>query len=228
MQNQPNMSQEFTAELVGTFILVFAGCGAIMVNALSGGAVTHVGVAVTFGAVIAAMIYCFGHVSGCHINPAVTLAFWVGGAFPTRKVPVYLAAQVIGAIGAAAVLKWALGDVAKIGTTLPLNDNWQQSFILEIILTFILMLVICGSGLDARAPKGFAGLAIGLTVGLDAMCMGPITGASMNPARSFGPVLISGNWQHHWLYWVAPIVGALLAVAIYRVIAPPAFRRSSN
>lgn len=228
MHPQPTVVQEFTAELVGTFILVFAGCGAVMVNALSGGAVTHVGVALTFGAVVAAMIYCFGHVSGCHVNPAVSLAFWVAGVFPTRKVPLYLAAQVAGATAAAATLKWSLGDVANLGATLPLAHNWQQSFILEIVLAFILMLVVCGSGLDQRSPKGFAGVAIGLAVFANVLVIGPVTGAGMNPARSFGPALIGQNWEHHWLYWVAPIVGTLLAVAIYRIVGPGAFRRTAH
>lgn len=224
MRHQPTIAQEMTAEFFGTFILVFAGCGALMVDSITGGAITQVGVGFTFGAVVAAMIYCFGHISGCHINPAVTLAFWVCGVHPTRKVPPYLAAQVLGAVAAAAVLRWSLGDVARLGATLPLNGNWQQAFVLEIVLTFILMLVVCGSGLDQRSPKGFAGVAIGLAVGIDAMVMGPITGASMNPARSFGPAAIGSHWDHHWLYWVAPIVGALIAVGVYRIIGPGAFR----
>ncbi|MEB3218825.1 MAG: MIP/aquaporin family protein [Nostocales cyanobacterium 94392] len=207
--------RETLAEALGTFILVFAGTGAIMVNSLSGGAVSHIGISFVFGSVVAAMIYCLGHISGAHLNPAVTLAFWTSGFFPRYLVMPYIAAQSIGGITASALLLISLGRVANLGATTPLNNNWSQSFLLEIILTFILMLVIFGSGLDRRAHVGFAGLAIGLTVGLEAAFMGPITGASMNPARSFGPALVGGIWQYHWVYWVAPIIGAQLAVIVY-------------
>lgn len=212
-------NREAIAETIGTFILVFAGTGAVMVNQITKGAITHLGVSFTFGAVVAALIYTMGHLSGAHFNPAVTLAFWVSGFFPKRKILPYICGQCMGAIAASMVLLFTLGPVAKLGATLPQNDNWVQSFVLEIILTFILMFVILGSGLDRRAHIGFAGLAIGLTVGLEAAFMGPITGASMNPARSFGPALVSGIWQHHWLYWLAPIVGAQLAVLLYQFLS---------
>lgn len=207
------------AEGIGTFILVFAGTGAVMVNHISGGAVTHLGISFVFGAVVAALIYTLGHMSGAHFNPAVTLAFWVSGFFPWQKVLVYIVAQSLGAIAASGFLRFSLGFVAQLGATLPLHGNWPQSFVLETILTFILMFVILGSGLDRRAPIGFAGLAIGLTVALEAAFMGPITGASMNPARSLGPALVGGIWQHHWLYWVGPILGAQLAVFVYRYLS---------
>ncbi|MBE9215446.1 aquaporin [Plectonema cf. radiosum LEGE 06105] len=207
--------REAFAEAVGTFILVFAGTGAVMVNSVSGGAVSHIGISFVFGSVVAAMIYCLGHISGAHFNPAVTLAFWTSGFFPGYRVIPYILAQSIGAITASALLLISLGRVANLGATIPLNNNWLQSFVLEIILTFILMIVIFGSGLDRRAHVGFAGLAIGLTVGLEAAFMGPITGASMNPARSLGPALVGGIWQYHWLYWIAPIIGAQLAVIVY-------------
>lgn len=208
--------REALAEGIGTFALVFAGTGAVMANAMSEGSLTHLGVSFVFGAVVAAMIYCLGHISGAHLNPAVTLAFWTSGFFPRRLVIPYILAQVLGAVSASVLLLVSLGKVANMGATLPLNGNWLQSFVLELILTFILMFVIFGSGLDKRAPAGFAGLAIGLTVAMEAAFMGPITGASMNPARSFAPALIGGIWQHHWLYWVAPIMGAQLAAIIYR------------
>ncbi|MCL1468939.1 MIP/aquaporin family protein [Argonema galeatum] len=211
--------QEAIAEGVGTFILVFAGTGAVMVNQISGGAVTHLGISFVFGAVVAALIYATGHISGAHFNPAVTLAFWASGFFPRRKVLPYILAQLVGAIAASALLLIALGSVANLGATLPLKGNWLQSLVLETVLTFILMFVILGSGLDRRSPIGFAGLAIGLTVGLEAAFMGPITGASMNPARTFGPALVGGIWQHHWVYWVAPILGAQLAVLVYRQLS---------
>ncbi len=190
-----------------------------MVNRVSQGAVTHLGISVVFGSVVSALIYTIGHISGAHFNPAVTLAFWRGGYFPKRQVLPYIFAQVMGAVVASALLLLSLGNVANLGATLPLNNNWLQSFILETLLTFILMLVILGSAVDPRSPRGFGGLAIGLTVGLEAACMGPITGASMNPARSFGPALMSGIWSHHWLYWVAPILGAQLAIWVYPLMA---------
>lgn len=207
--------REALAEGIGTFILVFAGTGAVMVNDLSQGAVTHIGISFVFGAVVAALIYGIGHISGAHFNPAVTLAFWTSGFFPKRRVLPYILAQSVGAIAASAFLLISLGRVANLGATLPLNDNWLQSLLLEFVLTFILMLIIFGSGLDRRAHIGFAGLAIGLTVGMEAAFMGPITGASMNPARSLGPALVGGIWQYHWVYWVAPILGAQLAVIVY-------------
>ncbi|MBD1892198.1 aquaporin [Coleofasciculus sp. FACHB-542] len=207
--------QQAIAEGVGTFILVFAGTGAVMVNQISDGAVTHLGISFVFGAVVAALIYALGHISGAHFNPAVTLAFWTSGFFPKRQVLPYILAQSLGAIAASALLWMALGRVGNLGATVPLEGNWLQSLVLETVLTFILMFVIFGSGLDRRAPIGFAGLAIGLTVGLEAAFMGPITGASMNPVRSLGPALVGGIWQHHWVYWVAPILGAQLAVLIY-------------
>lgn len=210
--------QELIAEGVGTFILVFAATGAIVVNMITNGTLTHLGVSFVVGAVVAALIYTLGHVSGAHINPAVTLGFCSVGSFPLSKVLGYITAQCTGAIAASATLRLTFGNVANLGATLPLNRNWSQSFILETILTFILMLVILGSGLDRRAHNGFAGLAVGLTVGLEAAFMGPITGASMNPARSLGPALISGVWQYHWLYWLAPILGAQLAVLVYQQI----------
>jgi MIP family channel proteins len=211
--------REILAEAVGTFTLVFAGTGAVMVNAISDGAVTHIGISFVFGAVVAALIYSIGHLSGAHFNPAVTLAFWTSGFFPKRRVIPYILAQCLGAIAASFLLLISLGRIGNLGATLPLNGNWLQSLVLEFVLTFILMFVILGSGLDRRAHIGFAGLAIGLTVGVEAAFMGPITGASMNPARSLGPALISGIWQHHWVYWVAPILGAQFAVIIYRQLS---------
>ncbi|MCX7595576.1 MAG: aquaporin [Fischerella sp.] len=219
VKNFSLFKQEVLAETIGTFTLVFVGTGAVMVNEISKGAVTHVGISFVFGAVVAALIYSIGHLSGAHFNPAVTLAFWTSGIFPRRQVLPYILAQSVGAIAASALLLISLGKVANLGATLPLNGNWFQSFILETILTFILMFVIFGSGLDRRAHIGFAGLAIGLTVGLEAMFMGPITGASMNPARSLGPALVGGIWQSHWVYWVAPILGAQLAVVVYGLLS---------
>jgi MIP family channel proteins len=211
--------REAIAEAVGTFILVFAGTGAVMVNQISDGAITHLGISLVFGAVVGALIYALGHISGAHFNPAVTLAFWSSGFFPRRQVVPYILAQCLGGTAASVLLLLSLGRVGNLGATLPLNNNWLQAFVLETVLTFILMIVILGSGLDRRAHIGFAGIAIGLMVGLEAALMGPITGASMNPARSFAPALVGGIWQHHWLYWVAPILGAQLAVLTYRQLS---------
>jgi MIP family channel proteins len=209
-------SRELLAEFIGTFVLIFAGTGAVMVNKLSDGAVTHLGISIVFGAVVTALIYSLGHISGAHFNPAVTLAFWTSGFFRRSLVIPYIVAQALGAIAASGLLRMSLGTVGNLGATMPRHGDWMQSLVLETVLTFILMLVIFGSGLDRRAPIGFAGIAIGLTVALEAACMGPITGASMNPARSIAPALVSGNWQHQWLYWVAPILGAQIAVIVYR------------
>ena len=209
-------SRELLAEFIGTFVLIFTGTGAVMVDRLSNGAITHLGIGIVFGAVVTALIYSLSHISGAHFNPAVTLAFWSSGFLRRSLVMPYIAAQTLGAIAASGILRICLGAVGNLGATLPRNGDWLQSLILETVLTFILMLVIFGSGLDRRAHAGFAGIAIGLTVALEAICMGPITGASMNPVRSLAPALIGGNLQHQWLYWVAPILGAQLAVVIYR------------
>jgi MIP family channel proteins len=213
------LKKELLVETIGTFTLVFAGTGAVMVNEISQGAITHLGISFVFGAVVTALIYSIGHLSGAHFNPAVTLAFWTSGFLPKKRVLPYILAQLLGAIIASWLLLISLGKVGNLGATLPLNGNCLQSFVLETVLTFILMFVIFGSGLDRRAHIGFAGLAIGLTVGMEAACMGPITGASMNPARSFAPAFVGGIWQHHWLYWVAPILGAQIAVIVYRLLS---------
>lgn len=198
---------------------MFAGTGAVMVNQITDGAITHLGISFVFGAVVTALIYTMGHISKAHFNPAVTLAFWTSGFFPRKRVLPYIFAQSLGAVLASTTLLLSLGRVGNLGATLPLNGNAPQSFFLETVLTFILMLVIFGSGLDRRAPLGFAGIAIGLTVGLEAAFMGPITGASMNPVRSFGPALVGGIWEAQWVYWSAPIMGAQLAVLAYRVLS---------
>ena len=205
------------AEFVGTFGLVFAGCGAIVTNTLSGGTVTHVGVALTFGLIIATMIYATGHISGAHFNPAVTLAFAATRHFPLALVPAYLAAQFGGALAASAALRILFGDAANLGTTLPAGGA-GQSLALEVILTFFLMFVIISVATDTRAVGQAAALAIGGTVGLEALFAGPISGASMNPARSLAPAIVSGTWTAQWLYIVGPIAGALLGAFAYLFI----------
>jgi len=206
------------AEALGVFTLVFAGCGAIMVQATTG-VLGHVGVALTFGFVIVVLIYAMGHICGAHYNPAITFAFAATGHFPWRRVPTYLAAQVMGAVVAAFLLRALLGTAADVGAT-RLADGlavWK-GFVFEALATFFLALVIIGAATDKRAAPGFAGLAIGLTVGLDALFAGPLTGASMNPARSLGPALASGEFTHLWLYLAAPALGAVAAMATYEYL----------
>jgi MIP family channel proteins len=214
---QPGTLQRAAAEFVGAFGLVFAGCGAIIIDTTTGGAVTHVGVAATFGLIIATMIYATGHISGAHFNPAVTLAFAATRHFPLVLVPAYLAAQFGGAIAASAALRLLFGNVANLGATLPAGGV-GQSLALEAVLTFFLMFVIISVATDTRAVGQAAALAIGGTVGLEAMFAGPISGASMNPARSLAPALVSGMWTAQWLYVVGPIVGAILGAFAYQCI----------
>ena len=209
-------ARRLTAELVGTFALVFAGCGAVMVEAKTG-ALGHVGVAITFGLVIMAMIYAVGHISGAHLNPAVSLAFALNRHFPWTKLLGYWAAQLVGAFAAAALLRASLGNIAHVGATLP-SGSERQSFLWELVLTFFLMFVIMAVATDTRAVGEAAAIAIGATVGLDAMFGGPISGASMNPARSIGPAFVSGDLHALWVYITAPLVGAALGAAIYRFL----------
>lgn len=207
----------YLAEAIAAFTLVFAGCGAVVIDSISHGQVTHVGVAITFGLVIAAMIYATGHISGAHINPAVTLAFALTRHFPLVRMPGYWLAQLFGAAAAAGILRALFGNVARLGSTLPSGGD-GQSFVLEIVLTFFLMFVIMAVATDDRAVGQAAALAIGGTVLLDAMFGGPISGASMNPARSFGPALVSGTWDHLWIYVLGPCLGAVLAAFAYELV----------
>jgi MIP family channel proteins len=204
------------AEAVGTFALVFAGCGAIMVDAKTQ-ALGHVGVAISFGLVIMVMIYALGHISGAHFNPAVTFAFALSRHFPWGRAVGYWAAQLAGALAAAALLRASLGNVAHVGATLP-SGSQAQSFLWELVLTFFLMLVIMSVATDTRAVGEAAAIAIGGTVGLDAMFGGPISGASMNPARSTGPALVAGDLHALWLYILAPLVGAAIAAVTYQFL----------
>lgn len=207
------------AEGIGTFGLVFAGCGAVMINEISHGQITHVGIGLVFGLIIAVMIYAFGHISGAHFNPAVTLAFVLVRHFPVRRLWLYWGAQLLGAILAALCLRFLLGDVVHLGTTLPAESgNAWQAFAFEALLTFFLMVVIMAMATDTRAVGQAAALAIGSTVALEALFAGPISGASMNPARSLGPALVSGTWSAQWVYLIAPLLGAVAGAFLYRWI----------
>ena len=210
------LARLLAAEFVGTFALVFAGAGAIMVDAKTQ-ALGHVGVAITFGLVIMAMIYAVGHISGAHFNGAVTLAFALSRHFPWSRALAYWCAQLLGAIVAAALLRGSLGNIAHVGATLP-SGSQGQSFLWELVLTFFLMFVIMAVATDTRAVGEAAAIAIGGTVGLDAMFGGPISGASMNPMRSAGPALVSGDLHALWLYIVAPVLGAAAGALTYQLI----------
>ena len=199
------------SEFLGTFALVFAGTGAIVINTASNGAISHVGIALTFGLVVLAMIYTFGDVSGAHFNPAVTTAFAVARRFAWREVPAYVLAQMAGALAASGLLRALFPADGKLGATLPAGSA-SQSFILEAVLTFLLMLVILNVSTGAKEKGITAGIAVGSIIALEAMFAGPICGASMNPARSLAPALVGGNLQHLWIYLVATTLGALLAV----------------
>jgi MIP family channel proteins len=210
------LARALVAEAVGTFVLVFAGAGAVMVDAKTH-QLGHVGVAITFGLVIMAMIYAVGHVSGAHFNGAVTFAFALTRHFPWHRATAYWAAQLTGAIAAAAVLRGSLGDIAHVGATLP-SGSERQSFLWELVLTAILMFVIMAVATDTRAVGEAAAIAIGGTIGLDAMFGGPISGASMNPMRSMGPAFVSGDLYALWIYLVAPVIGASLGALLYQLV----------
>ncbi len=213
------LRRQLLAEFAGTFALVFAGTGAVVINDVSGGAVTHVGVALTFGLVVLALIYALGEVSGAHLNPAVTLGFWAAGRFPVRLVPGYVAAQICGAIAASGLLR-LMFDHPTLGATLP-RAGVGQSFVLEVVLTLILMFVILSVSTGAKEKGVLAGVAVGAVIAFEALFAGPISGASMNPARSLAPALMSGRLEHVWVYLADPALGAVLAVAGCHCIQQP-------
>ena len=199
------------AESIGTFALVFAGTGAIVINDVSGGSITHVGIALTFGLIVMAMIYAVGDISGAHLNPAVTSAFWLSGRFPIQRVIPFISAQCLGAFTASGILRFLFPEHSTLGTTLPAGAD-MQSFVLELILTFLLMFVILNVSTGAKEKGITAGIAIGAVIALEAMFAGKICGASMNPARSLAPAVVSGHLEHLWIYLTAPFLGAGLAV----------------
>jgi len=211
------MTKRLIAEAIGTFALVFCGTGAIVINEFTNGAVTHLGVAVSFGLIVMGMVYAFGDISGAHINPAVTIAFAYAKKFPWKEVPGYVIAQTLGAIVASGLLLFLFPENEFLGTTLP-QLSVLKVFIFEVLLAFFLMLVIINVSTGSKEIGVIAGIAIGGIVLLEALFAGPITGASMNPARSIAPALISGHLEHLWLYILAPIVGCILAVLSCKLV----------
>ncbi len=209
--------RNYIAEFIGTFALVFCGTGAVIIDQQSGGAVTHVGVAITFGLIVMSMIYSLGNISGAHLNPAVSIAFTIAGRFRVKQLPGYIVSQLAGALLASLTLKFLFPANEFLGATMPAGTE-MQSFILELILTFFLMLVIVNVANGSKEQGMFAGMAIGSVVALEAMFAGPICGASMNPARSCAPAIASGHTAHLWIYILAPIAGAALAIPVWKYL----------
>lgn len=218
MKGRPELARRAAAEGLGVFALVFAGCGAIVANAEHAGSLGAVGVALVFGLVVMAMVYATGHLSGAHLNPAVTLAFVLTRHFPRGEAAAYLAAQLAGALLAATLLAaiWP-SNPASLGATVP-TVGAGSAFVYEVVLTAFLMFVIMAVATDTRAVGAAAAIAIGGTVGLDALFGGPVTGASMNPARSLGPALLSGELGDLWIYLLAPPIGAALGALAYQLV----------
>ena len=209
--------KKFAAEAIGTFTLVFAGTGAIVINQVSSGAVTHVGIALTFGLVVLAMIYSLGEVSGAHLNPAVTLGFCTAGRLSWGEALPYITSQCAGAFAASGLLRFLFPQNATLGATLPAGTA-MQSFVLEVVLTAILMFGILSVSTGAKEKGITAGIAIGGIITLEALFAGPVSGASMNPARSLAPAVVSGQLEHVWVYLLAPVLGAQLAVPACRCV----------
>ena len=209
--------KRYLAEAIGTFALVFCGTGAIIIDQATNGTITHSGIAITFGLIVMAMIYAFGDISGAHINPAVTLAFAYAKKFPWKDVPKYALAQILGGFAASGLLLFLFPDSTSLGATVP-QIEIVRAFILEVVLTFFLMLVIINVSTGSKEMGTMAGIAVGGVVLLAAMFAGPVTGASMNPARSIAPAVLSGNISDLWIYCTAPFIGALLAVVSCRLV----------
>lgn len=211
------MAKKLLAEFIATFLLLFCGLGAIIIYHETG-APAHAGICAVWGAVVLSLIYGFGEVSGCHINPAVTIAFWVAGRFPAKEIGPYVIAQAAGAFACVLLLKYLFPADPTLGATLPHNGEYMQSFIIEVVLMFFLMLVVLNVSTGAKEKGITAAMAIGSVVGLEAMFAGPITGASMNPIRSIAPAIVSGHTEHLWVYIAAPLLGALLAVGAHNLM----------
>jgi aquaporin NIP len=209
--------KKYIAEFLGTYALVFAGTGAIIIDQETHGSVTHVGIATTFGLIVMSMIYALGDISGAHLNPAISIAFTAAKKFPVKELAPFIVSQLLGAIAASFTLKYLFPDNQFLGATTPAGSD-LQSFILEFILTFFLMLVIINVAKGSKEQGMFAGLAIGSVVALEAMFAGPICGASMNPARSFAPAIVSGHTEHLWVYLSATTLGAISAIPVWEFL----------
>ena len=209
--------KKIVSEFFGTFALVFAGTGAIVINDVSGGVIGHVGIALTFGLVVLAMIYALGDISGAHLNPAVTLGFFAAGRFERRQLLPYIISQCLGALAASLLLRLLFLKHSTLGATLPAGPQ-LQSFVLEFVLTAVLMFVILSVSTGAKEKGITAGIAVGAVIGLEALFAGPICGASMNPARSLAPAVVSGHLAELWIYLAAPVLGACSAVLLCRCI----------
>ena len=217
-----DLGRRCLAEAFGTFALVFAGCGAIVVNSERGGSLGAVGIAAAFGLVIMAMVYAIGHLSGAHVNPAVTVAFVTSRHFPARDALAYIPAQAVGAVAGALALRIAWqGTPANLGATVP-SVGVGAALLYEFVMTAFLMFVVMAVATDTAAVGAAAAIAIGGTVALDALFGGDVTGASMNPARSFGPALVASEWTEFWIYLVAPAGGALAGAWLYWLVRTPA------
>lgn len=214
------MNRRVAAEVFGTFVLVFAGTGAIVFDSANPGKIGHVGVALTFGLVVMAMAYAVGSVSGAHLNPAVTVGLWLAKRLPGKQVPAFVAAQCAGAFAASALLYSMFPDHPTLGATLPHGPAWH-SLVLEVWLTAVLMFVILAVTIAEPGVRSLGGVIVGAVIALEALFAGPISGASMNPARSLAPAVMSGNLEHLWVYLLAPLVGAVLAVPTCAVIQQP-------
>jgi len=205
--------KKFYSEIIGTFAMVFCGCGAMSIDEITGGSITHVGVAITWGLIVMSMIYAFGEISGAHFNPAVTFGFAYAKKFPWKDVPKYIIAQAIGAFLACLILWFLFPQSETLGSTLPaVGFEPYRAFVLELFLTFFLMVVIINVSTGSKEIGTMAAIAVGSVILLEAMFAGPMTKASMNPIRSLAPALVSGNLQHLWLYLTAPFIGSFLAV----------------
>lgn len=213
----PALPRKLLAEFLGTYALLFAGTGAVIVNQVSGGALTHSGVALTWGLIVMVMVYTFGDLSGAHMNPAVSIGFTVAGRFPMRELLPYILSQLAGALAASVTLRLLFPSDNLLGSTLPAGSD-LQSFVLEFLLTALLMLVVLNVSHGAKEKGITAGIAVGATIGLEALFAGPICGASMNPARSLAPALVSGHVGHLWIYLTAPVLGALCAVPVFGIL----------
>jgi MIP family channel proteins len=211
----------YVAEFLGTFALVFAGPGAVAVNANSDGAVGQVGIGLSFGLIVMAMIFALGHISGAHINPAISVAFFALRRIDAPRLAGYVACQLAGATLAAFAIIAIVGSTGDAGATVPGIGGVDGAFWSELVLTFFLALVVVIVATDGRAQGSMAAIAVGGYVAMAATGWGPVAGASMNPARSFGPAVAANVWESQWVYWVAPIAGALIAVLIYHLLRQP-------